>query len=98
MLRSEFAVKLETMIGYLIIRGVTHLDISLCVWHIHMWHVLYLFVWQPNHKNAIIRTISHIFCHVICSIEQQTELWKVLTYLEVGPNNVFAMMNELLIR
>jgi len=37
---------------------------------------------DPNHKNVIVRTIGHVFCHVVCSCDSREETQKVTSYLE----------------
>lgn len=35
---------------------------------------------DPNHKNVIVRTIGHVFCHIVCSCEEESE--KVFAYIQ----------------
>lgn len=37
---------------------------------------------DPNHKNVIVRTIGHVFCHVVCSCDGPEEFQKVFSYIE----------------
>jgi len=37
---------------------------------------------DSNHKNVIVRTIGHVFCHVICSCDGSEESQKVFSYIE----------------
>ena len=37
---------------------------------------------DPNHKNVIVRTIGHVFCHIICSCDGPVESQKVISYIE----------------
>ena len=37
---------------------------------------------DPNHKNVIVRTIGHVFCHIVCSCDGPEESQKVFSYIE----------------
>ena len=37
---------------------------------------------DPNHKSVIVRTIGHVFCHIICSCDGPEESQKVFSYIE----------------
>lgn len=37
---------------------------------------------DPNHKNVIVRTIGHVFCHIVCSCDGPEETQKVFSYIE----------------
>jgi len=37
---------------------------------------------DPNHKSVIVRTIGHIFCHIVCSCDGPDESQKVFSYIE----------------
>lgn len=42
-----------------------------------------LLIFQPNHKNVIVRTIGDIFCHLVCSCDVADDMKRVITYIEV---------------
>ena len=37
---------------------------------------------DPNHKNVIVRTIGHVFCHIVCTCDGPEESQKVFSYIE----------------
>ena len=37
---------------------------------------------DPNHKRVIVRTIGHVFCHIVCSSDGPEESQKVFSYIE----------------